>query len=286
MSAVETIERTNSLLAARDAVYAARQSGLYRIGAGGEEQNLYQSWLPDQDLPTLAIAKAGNLLLAGINGGVARSPDGGRSWDARQFRAPAPLVTCLALSPGFEDDGCALAGAFEDGVFRSADGGETWRAVNHGVFDHSIYALALSPQFADDGVAYVGAGSGIYRSENGGRLWWDLTMPSGDETVLSLALAESGALYAGCEAQGLLRSSDGGETWETVLETEGAVNGLILTARGAIVAQVDAGLLLSRDDGANWSEVKAENVDCMALDLDSETLLVALAGGRVSQIGV
>ena len=225
MSAVATIERTNSLLAAGDAVYAARQSGLYRIGASGEEQNLYQSWLPDQDLPTLAIAADHDLLLAGINGGVARSPDGGASWEAHQFRAPAPLVTCLALSPGFEDDGCALAGTFEDGVFRSTDSGETWRAVNHGLFDHSIYALALSPRFADDGLVYVGTGSGIYRSENGGRLWWDLTMPAGDETVLSLALAESGALYAGCEAHGLLRSKDGGENWETLLETDGAVNG-------------------------------------------------------------
>ena len=160
MAAVETFERTNSLLAVADSVYVARQSGLYRIGAGGAEQNLYQSWLPDQDLPTLAIAADGDMLLAGINGGVARSQDGGRSWIARQFRAPAPLVTCLALSSNFSDDGCALAGAFEDGVFRSTDGGETWRAVNHGLFDHSIYALAPSPHFADDGVAYVGTGSG------------------------------------------------------------------------------------------------------------------------------
>lgn len=286
MSAVATIARTNSLLAAGESVYIARQSGLYRIGASGEEQNLYQSWLPDQNLPTLAIAADRDLLLAGINGGVARSSDGGASWEARQFRAPAPLVTCLALSPGFEDDGCALAGALEDGVFRSTDRGQTWRAVNHGLFDHSVYALALSPHFADDGVAYVGTGSGIYRSENGGSLWWDLTMPSGDETVLSLALAESGALYAGCEEQGLLRSSDGGESWETLLETSGAVNGLNLTASGVIVAQVDDGALLSPDDGANWSEVEAANVDCIALDAERKTLLMALPGGRVRQVSL
>ncbi len=284
MSAVDTIEITNSLLAAGDAIYAARQSGLYRIGASGEKENLYQSWLPDQDLPTLAIAKADDLLLAGINGGVARSPDGGASWEARQFRAPAPLVTCLALSPGFEDDGCALAGTFEDGVFRSTDRGESWRAVNHGLFDHSVYALALSPRFADDGLVYVGTGSGIYRSDNGGRLWWDLTMPSGDETVLSLALAESGALYAGCEARGLLRSSDGGESWETLLETDGAVNALAFANGGVIVAQVDDALLLSRDDGANFSEVEAANVDCIALDAEGKMPLMALTGGRIRQL--
>lgn len=281
MSAVGTIERTNSLLAVADAVYAARQSGLYRIGLSGEEQNLYRSWLPDQDLPTLAIAGAGDLLLAGINGGVARSEDGGASWITHPFRAPAPLVTCLAVSPAFAVAGCALAGTFEDGVFRSSDGGETWAAVNHGLFDHSVYALVLSPHFADDGIAFAGTGSGIYRSENGGRLWWDMNMPAGDETVLSLALAESGALYAGCEAQGLLRSDDAGKSWETLLESDGAVNGLALARGGAIIAQVDDSLLHSSDDGAYWSEVAAANVDCMTLGADGETLLVAKADGTV-----
>jgi len=281
MTSIDTIERTNCLLAAGDAVYAARQTGLYRIGAGGDERNLYRSWLPDQDLPTLAIAAAGNLLLAGINGGVARSEDGGVRWKAHHFRAPAPLVTSLALSPAFDEDGCVLAGSFEDGAFRSTDGGESWTAVNHGLFDHSVYSLALSPQFDSDGIAYAGAGSGIYRSENGGTLWWDLNMPVGDETVLSLALAESGALYAGCEAHGLLRSCDAGVSWEALLETDGAVNGVALAKHGAIIAQVDDGVWLSRDDGASWSEVVADNVDCVAMEDDGATLVMAMADGTI-----
>jgi photosystem II stability/assembly factor-like uncharacterized protein len=282
MSAVETMERTNGLLEQGGALYAARQTGLIRLNADGDEpQNLYRAWLPDQELPSLAIAAHGDLLLAGINGGVARSEDGGWTWEARQFRAPAPLVTCLAISPEFESDGCILAGTFEDGVFRSMDGGETWRAVNHGLFDHSIYALALSPRFVDDGSAYVGTGSGIYRSENGGRLWWDMTMPAGDETILSLALAESGALYTGCEAHGLLRSNDHGESWATLLDTDGAVNGVSLARGGSIVAQVDDSALQSKDDGANWSEVVAVDVDCMALGDDGRSLLVAMADGSV-----
>jgi len=285
MSAVEALDRTNCLLEQGETLYAARQSGLYRMSATGDDApSLYETWLPGQDLPTLAMAASGDLLLAAINGGVARSEDGGASWQARQFRAPAPLVTCLALSAAFDCDSCALAGSFEDGVFRSTDGGVNWRAVNHGLFDHSIYALALTPDFADDGVAYVGTGSGIYRSDNGGRLWWDLTMPAGDETVLSLALSESGALYAGCESHGLLRSADGGANWETLLATEGAVNGLALAACGSIVAQVDDRALQSHDDGASWSETAAEPVDCLALGADGKSLLLAMADGSIRRV--
>ena len=285
MSAFATNERTNSLLAAGDALYAARQSGLFRLDASGT-RNLYQSWLPDQAVPTLALAAAGDTLLAGINGGVARSADGGVSWDAQPLRAPAPLVTCLALSPAFDADGCVLAGTFEDGVFRSTDGGLSWRAVNHGLFDHNVLALALSPRFDADGIAYIGTGSGLYRSENGGRLWWDLSLPAGDETILSLALSDGGALYAGCEAHGLLRSKDGGASWETLLATAGALNGVLLPPGGAIVAQVDGGVLLSRDEGASWREVVAEDVDCVALDADGESLMLALADGAVVRADV
>ena len=212
--------------------------------------------------------------------------DGGQTWNAQQFRFPAPLVTCLAISPGFTADGCVLAGTFEDGVFRSIDGGESWGAVNHGLFDHNIYALALSPGFVDDGIVYVGSGSGLYRSENGGRLWWDMTMPSGDETVLSLALSECGTLYAGCESQGLLRTSDGGNTWETVLKTEGAVNAVTLAGDRAVIAQVNDGVFQSPSPsaGANWIEVAAGDVDCMTLDSDGKTLYLALSDGRIQQI--
>ena len=285
MSAVEIKERTHSLAAHDGAIFAARQSGLYRVDNKGAALSLFHSWLPNQAMPTLALAidAGGGLMLAGIQGGVARSTDGGANWEAIPLRSPAPLVTCLAAPADFAGGGCVLAGTFEDSVFRSTDGGVTWLAVSHGLFDHSIYALALSPRFAEDGVAFAGTGSGIYRSENGGRLWRDLIMPAGDETVLSLALADCGALYAGTEANGLLRSRDEGETWETLLEAEGAVNGVLLLARGAIVAQVDDGLLISRENGASWSEVAAVNVDCMALNANGEMLLVAKADGRIGQ---
>lgn len=281
MTAVDLMDRTHSLVSVRGAIYAARQSGLYRIHGPGEEQNVYRSWLPDQAMPTLAIVidDDSGLMLAGIHGGVARSTDGGDAWEAIQLRAPAPLVTCLAATPDFASGGCVLAGTFEDGAFRSTDGGATWLAVNHGLFDHSIYALALSPRFAEDSLVYAGTGSGIYASENGGRLWQDLTMPAGDETALSLALAECGALYAGTETNGLLRSRDDGETWESLLATDGAVNAIARADAMRIFVQVDDRVLGSTDGGASWVKTVADEVDC--LSLDGESLILAMSDGNI-----
>ena len=285
MAEVKLEDRTQGLSCDGAGLIAARQSGLYRIADDGRVRNLYQSWLPDQAVPTMAVAVGGSgeHLLAGIPGGVARSDDGGENWEALQFRVPPPLVTCLTLSANFDRDGCALAGTFEDGIYRSSDGGRSWRAHNHGLFDHSVFCLARAAGSASDGMIFAGTSSGIYKSENGGRLWRDLVMPSGDETVLSLALspdfAADGTIYAGCESQGLMCSRDGGENWERALATDGAVNAVVIDAVARLVAQVDDGVLVSGDGGATWTELVAAEVDCLTLDADGTTLWLALADG-------
>jgi len=210
------LDRIYTIAEVDGACFLARQSGLYRLASSnGAARNLYQGWQPEEEIATLDIAMSprfpqDGLILAGLNGGVARSEDGGATWAALAMRSPAPLVTCLALSPAFASDPRVMEGSYEDGIFRSDDAGQGWAAFNFGLFDHKIFCLALSPDYPVDGVVMAGTSSGLYRSDNGGRLWQDLTMPAGDEAVLSLAFspeyADDRTILAGTESQGLLRS--------------------------------------------------------------------------------
>lgn len=284
MSALDILDQSHSLVALEDATLVARQSGLYRLSADSAAQNLYASWLPDQAVPTLAVAVLPDgTLLGGINGGVARSDDDGGAWEAIQFRSPPPLVTCLAASN--DAGGCILAGTFEDGIFRSTDGGRNWRAHNHGLFDHGVYCLGLSPDFERDGVVYAGVDSGLYMSLNGGRLWQDLMLPADDAAVLSLALspafADDGVLFIGTESHGLLRSGDRGATWETALATERAVNALAAAQTQTVIAQIEDSVWRSDDGGENWSEILAGDVDCIMLDEKGGHLILALSNGGI-----
>ncbi len=258
------MDRTHHLLRLGDAIYAARHSGAYRIDKSGQH-NLFADW--QDDAAALCLLALDDALLAGIHGGVARSLDGGASWEAHAFRLPSPLVTCFCDAK----DGL-LAGTFADGVFRSQDGGMTWQPRNHGLFDHSVNCLATS----SDGSVYAGTSTGLYRSENGGRLWHDIEL-SGDEDVLCLAVADDGALYAGCETHGLLRIADG--DIETIDLDSGAVNELALCG-GALAVLLDDRVVLSCDAGASWRTIVASGVDCLARDGDS--LLLAMADGTVS----
>ena len=167
MAAAEPMDRAHALLQVGGRVWSARQTGLYQLEASAKAVNLFARWRSHEATPALAIAhdSAANITVAGINGGVARSTDGGRNWAAIAFRAPPPLVTCLAPTNDFTAIGWLLAGTYEDGVFRSDDGGLTWRANNHGLFDHSLNCLALAPNSATDCIVYAGTASGLYRSQ-------------------------------------------------------------------------------------------------------------------------
>lgn len=291
------VDRTYSVVEVDGAYFVARQSGLYRLASSnGAARSLYQGWQPEGAIATLDIAMSPSfsrdgLILTGINGGVARSEDGGATWAALAMRVPAPLVTCLALSPGFANDRRVLAGSYEDGIFLSDDGGQSWAAFNFGLFDHNIFCLALSPKYSVDGAVMAGTSSGVYRSVNGGRLWEDLTMPAGDEAVLSLAFspeyADDRTILAGTESHGLLRSDDGGLTWESFYRFQGAVNAIVcLPTLAGLAIQVDDSVLAYETGDSSWRQLAAADVHVAAKSEDGSALLLGMADGSVLRVAM
>jgi photosystem II stability/assembly factor-like uncharacterized protein len=242
----------------------------------------YQSLGLSERLATAAVAvspafASDRTVFAGVHGAILRSLDGGATWQYSLLRTPPPIVTCLAVSPNYEQDGIAFAGTLEDGVFRTADRGSRWASWNFGLIDLGVLCLALSPEFGKDETLFAGTETGLFRSSNGGRAWREVGLPEDIAPVLSLALApdytQSGCLFAGTESNGLWKSNDRGVSWGPLEEVgAGAINALLVgggAGRIAVVALVDETLRLSDDGGATWRD--------MALDLPGDAAPVSLA---------
>lgn len=259
-------------------IFSARQTGLYRSFDNGETwDNVYESFMSDAAVATLAVALSPNYetdktIIAGVNGGIVLSTDGGDNCVVHSFRNPVPMVTCIAISPDFANDKTILAGTYEDGIFRSIDEGQSWRAFNFGLFDHNVISLITSPNFVDDQTVYVGTSSGIFKSVNGGRLWADVILPVGYDAILSLALSDDGVLYAGTETKGLLQSADGGTIWTTLYETESAINRIVLH-KDQLIVQFDDRVMVSVDNESTWETLIDSDVS--AVFLLGDTQLVA-----------
>ena len=133
--------------AADRTVYAARATGLYRSTDGGASwQPAYGSLSLQSDLVTSAVAVSPDFVrdrtvFAGCSGGIVCSYDAGQTWHVITLPTPPSIVSCLAFSPTYADDGIAFLGTMEDGVYRSADRGQNWARWNFGLFDLACAGL-------------------------------------------------------------------------------------------------------------------------------------------------
>lgn len=179
---------------------------------------------------------------------------------------------CLAVDP--HRPRRVYCGAFDAGLWQSDDAGASWQPVAGELPHQEVMAVAVSPLEEVNGAGVVWAGtepSALFRSEDGGRTWQEQpalqTLPSKptwsfpprpwthhvrwiepDATVAD-------RIFVGIELGGVMRSLDGGQTWEDrkpgsqhdchTLRTHPLAPGLIYEAAGGGFAE-------SHDGGATW----------------------------------
>jgi photosystem II stability/assembly factor-like uncharacterized protein len=131
---------------------------------------------------------------------------------------------CLALDP--VDPETVYVGLNGGGVRKTTNGGRTWAAS--GLEGEQVFSVAVS---AADGAVYAGTEpSALHRSDDGGASWRELEslleLPSqptwsfpprpwtSHVRWIAPSPHEAGTILAGIELGGLMRSTDGGETWQ------------------------------------------------------------------------
>lgn len=254
---------------------------------------------------TIYIAMPDALLLV-------RRQDGAWHGERRLEGLPAQCVAADPLRPEI-----VYCGTFGRGLWRSVDAGATWRQVGEDTFrSPQITAVAVSGMerasahgIGEQGIIYAGTEpSTLYRSEDGGATWRELTelltLPSAPTwsfpprpytshvRAIGLDPKAAGRLYVAIEAGALVRSVDGGRTWEDrrpsgpfdthTLGLPTQLPGRIYSAAGDGFMGPGQGFAESRDAGDTWERPGAglEHHYLWGLAVDSgdpETLVVSAA---------
>lgn len=258
--------------------FAAGQGGMWKTSDAGDTWHRILS-IPaaDEPIPITALTVSptfsrDQMVFAAIPGAIGQSRDGGGSWDFVPLPMPAPIVSSLAMSPDFGEDGVAFAGTMEDGTFRTDDHGNSWLPWNFGLLDQTVLAVAVSPRFADDRVVYAGTSSGLYRSINRGRSWRFIDAKMNCPTILSLAVTTNDdaghrAVLAGTEANGLLRLGRSEATLARLAdaalpESIEAMTCDSIAKQGSLVLVFGEGrAAYSATDGATWKSLTDLPID-------------------------
>jgi hypothetical protein len=169
--------------------------------------------------PSTRVAR----LYATTGTSVARLDETGDGWSV-ELSLDGSRALCLALDAAERDT--LYVGLGDDGMRRTSDGGRTW--VESGLRGQQVFSIAVS---AADGALYAGTEpSALYRSDDRGETWRELAglleLPSRPtwsfpprpwtSHVRWIAPSPLAAevLLVGIELGGLMRSTDGGETWQ------------------------------------------------------------------------
>jgi photosystem II stability/assembly factor-like uncharacterized protein len=162
-------------------------------------------------------------LYAATGDAIARLDQSAGGWTAYVFLTGSG-AQCLAVDPS--DPETVYAGLREGGVQRTPDGGRTW--TDCGLPQPGVFSLAVS---AADGAVYAGTEpSALYRSDDRGESWRELEglleLPSrptwsfpprpwtSHVRWIAPSPHDADLLLVGIELGGLMRSTDGGETWQ------------------------------------------------------------------------
>jgi len=134
-------------------------------------------------------------------------------------------------------------GVVNGGVWKTTDAGRAWKPIFDDQPTGSIGSIAVAP--SDPDIVYVGSGEGlgrpdlsvgdgIYKSTDGGKTWTHLGLRDGQQipniavdprNPNRLFVAVAGHPYGPNEERGVFRSTDGGQSFQRVLNKSADIGG-------------------------------------------------------------
>jgi photosystem II stability/assembly factor-like uncharacterized protein len=238
---------------------------------------VWSVWADAHDLPRTKMF--GGVGFKKFHGGVAVSTDFGRTWKKSNAGIPENSVcTGILLDKSSAVESRILyVSVFDRGIYKSADGGSSWKLVNKDLGEnlfawqvrqnsngrlYALFARGLRNEKTVDGE--------IYFSDNAGGNWQKLKLPEGITGPHDLLPdpVHPEILYVSCwphtadgkdTGGGILKSTDGGQSWKQVFDDRVRVNSAALDPEqtGTIFINTFQNAAYRSDDSGNtWKRIE------------------------------
>lgn len=250
-----------SIAAAGSVIFAAAD-GMYKSTNNGA------SWaIADNGLFNLfvnySIGVNGNTVFTGTFWqGIYRTLDYGGTWS----RASSGLKASL-MNPGAIEsiENSLYAGAYYQGFFISQNNGDSWTNIYPTL---NVYSFASSGnyRFAGSAGSNIYGNFGVYRSTDNGNSWHDFGMFF--TQFVSCFLIKDNLIFAGLMNGGIFRTTLDSPNWEQLIGVpEVLMTRDLLLSGSTIFAGTGQGVIKSTDNGNNWDTAGMHSLYAPVLSL-------------------
>ena len=200
------------------------------------------------------VTHAGDNLIwiVGNIGKIARSKDGGKTWDSSNSAVNYNLQDIAAW-----DEKRLVAVGNEGVLIVSEDGGDTW--IKKDVPKSEIANKLIRVKTQPDGKAWACGimGTALYTDDYGNT--WRRRIPEEDIAFNDIAFATDLIGAIACEFGKIKRTEDGGETWTEISTPVGkSLTAIDFNEEGVgVIVGLEGTLLRSADYGLTWELIDA-----------------------------
>ena len=209
----------------------------------------------------------------------AKAPVAKLNWSERGPGNVGGRTRAMLVDPDDPNMNTWWAGSVSGGLWKTTDGGNKWRPLTDHLPNLSVSCLAMAESNHDiiymgtgEGMAGAGAvaGNGIFKSSDRGKTWIHLTATISSDYfryVNRLAVDPSNPdVVLAATNRGIFRTTDGGDGWERVWNSEGY--GFVQDLRAQpsnfdlqIAAVKERGILHSTNAGLDWDFAQVDFVE-------------------------
>ncbi len=245
-----------------------------------------------------------NTIFVASDRGVVRSTDGGSTWVNVLSGDHANDLVYRGDNPNV-----LFAATLYSGIYKSTDGGDTWmRITSLPTYGYFRAQIGISPSNPD--VIYVGFGNSdyslkaFYKSTDGGATWVQLTNTPNylgfqgfyNHTIV-VHPTDPNMVFAGGQypynssTYGIVRSTDGGNTWEDITNRDSSghvhpdIHHMAFGAGNVLWVACDGGVWKSYDNGNSWVNLNEDLELTQFYTIDAHPLDTLLVVGGTQDNG-